>query len=386
MKIKLLSFLLCILIISFTVIIPVDASEPIDIHAERSDYIFLINGTRINLRAYSIEGDIFVNLFQVAHALSGTEKQFTLRWSDRNRVLNITEGVPHRTIGVVSPRGSGSSGLLKPADTKLMINGDEPDAIGYTLSGDIYFALRDIARIFDFCIERFPAENMIDINTSQPFTESTVKRVIDPTMPMVALTFDDGPSFVTEMILDELEKHGAVATFYIVGNRITRNERQKEILLRAHEAGNEIANHSHSHRFFTRISDDAIRAEIRNANDAIESLIGVAPVTMRPPYADMDRRVRNVIAEFGLPIILWSIDPQDWLTRNAETTFNRIMDNVKDKDIILLHDMWEPSGEAAVRLIPALIEKGFQLVTVSELMYYSEINMNPGEVYNSGVK
>jgi len=383
MKSKLISSFLCIIFLSMT-FSPAYANEPVDVHADRSDYTFFINETRINFRAYDIDGNIHVNLFEIAHAFSGTEKQFTTRWVDRNRILSITTGVQHNVIGLVSSRGGIITGSAVLSETIMMLNGKEIDVPGYRVAGTIYFDIRNIARELDFSITRYPSEKAIKIDTNKPFSESSVKRIIDPTKPMIALTFDDGPSHVTEPILDTLEKHGSVATFYVVGNRITRNVKNREIVLRAFEAGNEIANHSHTHKFFTRISDETIRSEIINANNAIESITGEPPTHMRPPYADMDRRVRNAIAAQGMPIILWSVDPSDWLTRNADRTFDHVMENVKDKDIILLHDMWEPSGEAAIRLIPALIEKGFQLVTVSELMYHSGITMQPGTVYNSG--
>jgi len=382
---KVALLILCLLIFISIANIFAYASESGDSHAIRSDYAFYINGSRVNFRVYDIDNETFLNLFDVAHAFTGTDKQFTVRWSDRNRVLNITTGVSQTAIRLVTPRSGIDAGSARPTDTKLMINENEIDITGYRIAGNVYFNLREIAREMDFNIEKYPADKIIKIDTTEPFTESIIIRTIDPAKPMIALTFDDGPSYVTIPILDELEKHGAVATFYVVGNRITRNESNRAIVLRAFEAGNEIANHSHSHRFFTRISDEAIRSELINANNAIESIIGEPPKHMRPPYADMDRRVRNAIAAQGMPIILWSVDPSDWLTRNADRTFDHVMENIKDKDIILLHDMWEPSGEAAIRLIPALIEKGYQLVTVSELMHHSGITMLPGTVYNSGI-
>jgi len=382
---KVVLFTFCLLFISVTNIFSY-ASEPGDLRAVRSDYDIFVNGSRINFRAYDINNETHLNLFDIAQVFSETNKQFAARWSDRNGTLNITTGVSHSAIGFITPRNGVNAGSAKPSDTKLLLNKKEIDITGFTVSGSVYFNLRETARIMDFNIEKYPTEKIIKIDTYEPFSENIIKRIIDPTKPMIALTFDDGPSHVTVTILDELEKHNAVATFYVVGNRITRNETHRAIVLRAFTAGNEIANHSHSHRFLTRISDEAIRSEMINVNKAIESIIGIPPTHMRPPYADMDRRVRNVIAEQGLPIVLWSLDPSDWQTRNAEKTFDRVMENVKDKDIILLHDMWEPTGEAAVRLIPALIEKGFQLVTVSELMHHSGITMQPGTVYNSGVR
>jgi len=381
---KVVLFIFCLIIFISVTNIFTYAAEPDDMSADLSEVMFFVDGSRVNFRAYDFNGDVLLNLFEVANVFSGTNKQFAVKWTDRNRSLSVAIGVPQNVIGPVSARTGIQAGSVRPVDTKLLIDGKEIKASGYRIAGTVYFDLYDIARGLDFHIERNPTEKTVQINTDKTFAESTVIRIIDPTKPMIALTFDDGPSHVTESILDTLDKYGAVATFYVVGNRITRNVKNREIVLRAFEAGNEIANHSHTHKFFTRISDETIRSEIISANNAIESITGTPPKHMRPPYADMDRRVRNVIAGTGLPIILWSVDPSDWLTRNADKTFDHVMENVKDKDIILLHDMWEPSGEAAIRLIPALTEKGFQLVTVSELMYHSNITMQPGVVYNNG--
>jgi len=134
----------------------------------------------------------------------------------------------------------------------------------------------------------------------------------------------------------------------------------------------------------TRLSEDAIHAELTQTSAAIEHVTGFPPSIMRPSYGAINERVTNTTAELGLPMILWSLDPADWLTRNADMTYERIMEQVTDRDIILLHDIHEPTAEAAIRIIPSLIDRGFQLVTVSELLYYSSIVPEGGAVYLSG--
>ena len=235
-------------------------------------------------------------------------------------------------------------------------------------------------------------ENDMEIDTTPPYTESeaTEEEIIeeetiegiDPSKPMIALTFDDGPSDVTEQILDALEQHGAVATFYVVGNLV---ERHRDIVSRAFMMGNEIANHSWSHPFLTKLSEEAIRTQLQDTNDAIEAVTGTAPVTMRPPYGDVNQRALGVITDMGLPVILWSVDPWDWRYRDADHIYEYVMENAEDRDIVLMHDLYESTAEAAIRLIPALIAEGFQLVTVTELMYYSGITLEPGIEYKSGI-
>jgi len=366
-------------------ITPVNALEPVETHAARSSNIIRINGTRTPLRAYEIDGDTYINLFEVAVALSGSANQFALRWDEKSKSLYVIDGVPQAGIGLNLSRVIKETSRATPVEINIILDGETVSVSVFDIANEYYFDLRGVARVLDFCVNWYTSENIIEINTDQPFEDSTVIRSIDPEKPMIALTFDDGPSYVTTMILDALEKHGAVATFYITGNRIERNENNREIVRRAFEMGNEIANHSWSHRWLNRSSDDVIRRELSNTNEVIKSITGAHPANMRPPYAGLNGRVMEIAAEIGLPIILWSVDPSDWRTRNANTTFYHVMEHIKDRDIVLLHDLWEPTGEAAVRLIPALIERGFQLVTVSELMHHSGIDPVPGVVYNSAV-
>jgi len=204
---------------------------------------------------------------------------------------------------------------------------------------------------------------------------------IDPDLPMVALTFDDGPVGRTSQILDILEQYNVVATFYVIGEQI---ERHRDIVLRAHNMGSEIANHTWSHRSLDRISDEDIFAQLYYTNVAIEAVIGVPSASMRAPFGRVNDNIRNISGELGLPIVLWSIDPSDYLNRSPSRIYNDIMSEVQDRDIILLHDVHQRSVYATRYLVPSLINSGFQLVTVSELMYFSNITPEPGNIYRHG--
>ena len=209
----------------------------------------------------------------------------------------------------------------------------------------------------------------------------TVRSGIDPGRPMIALTFDDGPSIHTVPILDALEFYGGVATFFVLGNRL---ESHRDIAQRIHLQGNEIANHTWSHRRLTNLSERDMHFEIYNASVAIAEITGFAPASLRPTYGAHDEAVVRVAENLNLPLVLWTLDTRDWYTRDADMIFDVVMENVQDRDIIIMHDIREPTADAAMRLIPALIEQGFQLVTVSELFYYSGVTPTPGRIYNSG--
>jgi len=195
---------------------------------------------------------------------------------------------------------------------------------------------------------------------------------------MVALTFDDGPGDFTNQVLDILEAYNTVATFFVMGWKLEDNS---DTVLRAFEMGCEIGNHSWSHPSLDRISRTRIHAQLLDTGNAVESITGVAPVIMRPTFGRFNKKVIEASRELGLPLILWSIDPSDYKDQSPESIYDHIMENVEDKDIILLHDIHERSFEASIFLIPSLINRGFQLVTVSELMDFSGITLEPGERY-----
>lgn len=204
---------------------------------------------------------------------------------------------------------------------------------------------------------------------------STEKNRIDSGKPMVAITFDDGPGPYTDKILDCLEKYNAKATFFVVGNRLGNYSKQ---LKREAELGMEIGCHTWSHPQLTKLGSSTISNEIFNTNNKVKEITGVYPTILRPPYGSYNDTVKSVAK---CPIIMWSVDTLDWKTKNANSTYNAVMNNVKDGDIILMHDIHSATADAAVRLIPALIDAGYQLVTVSELGEYKKGGLVASQVY-----
>ncbi|MDY4922667.1 polysaccharide deacetylase family protein [Frisingicoccus sp.] len=187
---------------------------------------------------------------------------------------------------------------------------------------------------------------------------------IDPSKPMVALTFDDGPSQYTPGILNTLEKYESRATFFEVGNRI---DRYPDTVLRIDQMGCEIGNHSYDHAVLGNASASKIRSEISTTDAKIKAITGKTPVLFRPPYGSIGSSLRQ---NAGKPMILWSIDTLDWKSKNADRVYERVMDHVSDGDIILMHDLYSSTRDAVKRIIPELKKRGYQLVTVSELAQY----------------
>ncbi len=199
---------------------------------------------------------------------------------------------------------------------------------------------------------------------------------IDSDKPMVALTFDDGPSGYTVELLEVLEEYDSHATFFMQGTRITAES--ETTLQKMLEIGCEMGNHSATHANLTELSMEEIANEMDTTNDKIETLTGELPTVMRPPYGAVDAEVQAAV---GLPIIQWNVDTMDWTTENSDEVLQHILQEVSDGDIILMHDTKSWSVQAAIDVIPILIEEGYQLVTVSEMAEAKGIELYDGQAY-----
>lgn len=201
--------------------------------------------------------------------------------------------------------------------------------------------------------------------------------VYDPNQhkKMVALTFDDGPGKYTMELLNCLEENGARATFFMQG---INAEQYPDEIKKMQEIGCELGNHSYNHPQLTSLSSDQIREQFEKTSSIIEDACGSRPTVARTPYGAQNE---SVLSYVGFPCFMWNIDTLDWKTMDADSTYNTTMDNVTDGDIVLMHDIHEPSVQAALRIIPALVEQGYKLVTVSELARAKGITLEDGKSY-----
>ena len=195
---------------------------------------------------------------------------------------------------------------------------------------------------------------------------------------LVALTFDDGPGRYTGKLLDALDKRDAKVTFFMLGQQV---KSYPEIAKRAYNAGHQVASHTYSHRSLTKLSADALSREVNDTISVLNKAIGCTnSYLIRPPYGDYNK---TVLSRLGAPAIYWSVDPQDWNCSSATTVYNRVMNNVRDGSIVLLHDIHAHSVTAAIDIIDALLSKGYELVTVNELCRRRGITLRAGEIYFS---
>lgn len=209
-------------------------------------------------------------------------------------------------------------------------------------------------------------------------SERWLRKDLDPSKPMIAMTFDDGPySPVTEKILDVFEQNNGKATFFCVGSRVAEYASSVQ---RAYNMGCEIASHTYSHVYLTRLKAKGIKKEQNKTNKAIRNIIGCEPTALRPPGGFVNAKVRK---NMKVPMICWSVDSEDWKSRNTKKVLKRCK-KLEDGDIVLMHDLYPTTAKAVKKLVPRLVKQGFQLVTVDELFYYKGIPIKAGELHFSG--
>ncbi|MBR3057858.1 MAG: DUF4214 domain-containing protein [Clostridiales bacterium] len=215
---------------------------------------------------------------------------------------------------------------------------------------------------------------------NEKMTELGVPVTTEKVIPekVIALTFDDGPyTPVTFRILDALKPYDGHATFFVVGNRV---DPYSECVIRAVNQDCEIGNHTWNHTTLTKISGDSVAKQINDCDSAVYNLAGVHTKVMRPVGGSYNNTVANNV---GRPMIIWSVDTNDWKYRDSNHVINEILNNVRDGDIILMHDIYETTAAAVEYVVPELIERGYTLVTLSELAEYKGIDLKAGEAYFS---
>ena len=181
--------------------------------------------------------------------------------------------------------------------------------------------------------------------------------------PKVALTFDDGPHRIyTKNLLDGLRERGVKATFFVVGENIPGNED----LIRQMEAdGHLIGNHTYDHADISKLSDEENCRELQKTSDLVKEITGYGTAYVRPPFGNwkdtMDCRVTMISVK-------WTIDTLDWKSKNVTEIIGKVMQQISDHDIILMHDYYETSVEAALQIVDRLQEEGYEFVTVEDLI------------------
>lgn len=182
--------------------------------------------------------------------------------------------------------------------------------------------------------------------------------------PMIALSFDDGPDFkgVSDKILNLLEKYNVKATFFMIGKNATNNP---DNVKRKVSLGHEIGSHTWDHEHY---GNKVTAEEIIKGAKAIEEIIGQSPACFRSPGGNTKPLIRETCRALGMPLYHWSVDTMDWKYRDEKWVYNFVVNNVKDGDIVLMHEIYESTAAAVERMLPELLARGFRLVTCGELV------------------
>ena len=194
----------------------------------------------------------------------------------------------------------------------------------------------------------------------------------------IALTFDDGPKAdTTARLLDGLRDRGAKATFFLVGKQIEPNA---ALVKRMKAEGHQIGNHTWDHLKLQGASPSAVLEEVSKTDAELRSLLGNDEYWARPPFGQIDQCQETL---FTVPLVKWSVDTWDWKLKNADKDVAAVLEQVKSGDIILMHDTVPESVDAALQIIDVLQVKGYEFVTVKELLEKNEVTPQPCVMYYS---
>ncbi len=193
---------------------------------------------------------------------------------------------------------------------------------------------------------------------------------------LLALTFDDGPkASTTARLLDGLSQRGVQATFFLIGAQLPGNE---ELVRRMDAEGHQIGIHTYDHVALTDLNRQDFDAQVGRTRALLGTILGRDDFLLRPPYGLLDPSVR---AWAQSPIILWSVDPEDWSDRDTQRVVAHIVSNAQDGDLILLHDIFPESVDAALQVVDQLHQAGFAFVTVDALFAARGVELEPGQAY-----
>ena len=198
-------------------------------------------------------------------------------------------------------------------------------------------------------------------------------------LSLLVIPVDDGPSGrYTRQLLDGLWEREVKATFLLCGYRI---KDYPDITQRIFDEGHEIGYHGYTHKNMKEMSRRTVASEIMDTQALLPE--GCEPVFLRPPGGCCSDAVRQVAEARQLAILSWSVDPRDWATSDTAAVERAVLKNVKDGDIVLLHDMTVSSVQAALDIVDVLKDQGYEIVTVSELVKLRGVNLKPGKIYTS---
>lgn len=199
-----------------------------------------------------------------------------------------------------------------------------------------------------------------------------------PPKGYIALTFDDGPwPETTEALLDGLAQRGVKATFFLVGEQVADHQ---DIVKRMEDEGHQIGLHTWHHVSLKGMTREEICSQLNKTREVLQAVVGPENFMLRPPYGFVDDTLRHWAQA---PIICWSVDTEDWKSKNVDAVVQVVTQQAEDGDIILMHDIFDTSVTAALTCVDRLMEEGYYFVTVEELFALRGETPQEGQVYSS---
>ena len=235
-------------------------------------------------------------------------------------------------------------------------------------------------------------QTQINMNFDYPNELYVKPTYIDPNHPVICLTFDDGPQFWYEpnecssvAIVDTLYKYDVTATFYVVGDALQERDvwtdyQAYSFLKKSINNGNEYGSHTQGHDDLDELSTaEGIKNAISGPAEFLDDLLGYKMLTYRPPGGFWNN---DVLSAQPYPAILWNVDSEDWVSRDADTIYNKVMSyELDDGDVLLFHEIYDETAQAIEKIIPELINQGYQMVTVKDMLQYEGLDVNTLKYY-----
>lgn len=257
----------------------------------------------------------------------------------------------------------------KDSDEENFTTGNSKNLPG-GLDSNVTFTELEKNKEFDFRVCAYIVNNGMKYESqSEVYSISTdpagntPDEIVDPSRPMIALTFDDGPGGkVSDRILDILDEYNAKATFFMIGTNVSMfsdNVKRKVSL------GMELGNHTMTHRNY---GDDVTMEDITDASDLIKRTVGRKPDCFRSPDGITTDNILSMCKKQKLPLYYWTLDSEDTKSKDADRIYDKVVNSVKDGDIILMHEVYDCTADALAKILPELKEKGFQFVTCRQLV------------------
>ena len=234
-------------------------------------------------------------------------------------------------------------------------------------------------RLFFFLLAVLMTLSCVRQNTARSAAQADAAAAIPECQKYIALTFDDGPrKGTTDRLLDGLRERGASATFFLVGEEAAAN---LELVKRIKAEGHQIGNHTWSHVRLENAPQKTIQQEIAKTEALLTEVLGPGEYWLRPPYGLISPGTEK---EIKTPMVKWSVDPRDWESRDTTKVVRAVLKDVKPNSIILLHDIYDTSVDAALKVVDTLEAQGYCFVTVEELLRLNGVTPEAGTLYRTG--